>query len=269
MEKENQKLQVSIKTIDKYKKLLITHYEQMDKYKDKAKYMAEKVIQCALNGTNLEGDRWNRAPKSFDNRIERLSKLGAHSVRGPSKGKVAASEKKIWKETKELKENRRYQGQIATPLLDSLDNKQRKFFLEREKYYYEEFEFNQSSDYVTLMGLIADELLYQKLYQDQLQTPNDKISKQLSESHARIVKAQEILGITRKQRESLNKKVEGSVSDLSLDLNRKLKEREKRKGIEKRQNEYFEAQKADRNEEFKGIKVGNRISNADLKKLIG
>jgi hypothetical protein len=261
-------LEVSQATLSKYRELLIEHFSEMPKYSNEPEKQAEIVIQSAISGNKLDGTEWRRAPKSFRDRIEKLAKLGANSAKGASKTSVAAKQKKIWTETKKLINERKYKGSISQPILSNLTPEGKKYFLERENFYYDEFEFNQSSDYVTLMGLIADELLYQKLYEMQLKEPSDKLSKQLSETHNRLVKSQEILGITRKQRESENTKFEGSISDLSVEIDRKLEEREKAKKLEIQQENYLMQAREEREEEFMGIKTGNRISDADLKKLV-
>ena len=254
-----QKMEISETEISQARKKLISHFLEVLESEDQATVKTEEIILKALEG-------WDQAPKTFKARINKLAKFGPDSPKGDSKSRTQAEEKKLHQKVDELYNKRKYKGNLDI-LFTAYNLVERKYFLEREIYYYTEFEFNQSSDFAVLFSLLADEVRLYRLHTLQAQEPEENYSKQITDAHQRILTGQKALGITKDQRDSLNKKSEGSVSELSIDLDKKLKLREKEKDKEIEKENYFDDLKENREKEYNGIKTITSITDADLKLL--
>jgi len=218
----------------------------------------DKLFDKALKG-------WGRAPKTFKSRVDRLVQLRLNSKgnTGPEAKKTSQQNKKV----KDLGENRHYKGKLGGAVFGKLNKDEQRYWLERERYYFEEFEFNLSSDYSILSHLIFDEILMQRLQEMQFKNLNENYSRRISECHDRILGAQKTLGIQREQRKSGRKK-EGSISDLSIDLEEKLILRDKELKEEDEKEKEFTKAKDNRKREYRGVVTENVIRDSDIEKLV-
>lgn len=246
--------------VDDYRAKLVNDFKTTANFDGDPEAVAAEIIEKALKG-------WGRAPKEFKDRIDRLVRLRANSK---SLQKKPVDKNKIKERNKSLLEDRAYTGQFTDSLLSQLNPMEQQHYLEREKFYVEEFEFNMSSDLALLNNMLMEEIIIRRIQLEILKSGggDKEMSQRLSEAQKRHMEALKSLGITRDQRKHEKGKGEGSVAALSKDLDEKLalrkKELENEQAVEAK---YLESQKQ-RDPVFRGIHTENSIRDADIDNLV-
>lgn len=186
---------------------------------------------------------WAYAPKTFLGRITtktgwsstgdlkpRAANLNSEVIQietpdGLTKEFKVAKENKVQEEIIKLERSKSYPGLSLEELEAFLpDLSERKFWLEREKYYMEEFDFNFSSDYALLQQLLMEELTQRRIIKSRTSNPNDtRGENSANDVYKRMIDAQKALGITRSQREGAMSQSEGNIAQLSVIYNKKKK----------------------------------------------
>ncbi len=170
---------------------------------------------------------WICAPRGFIKRVEWKTKWNSAALKNRldyvdnyHNAEQIAIQKELTdkKKTKEL-----YPGVSAKSLRDVLSVDEKKFWQEREAYYRQEFEFNNSADWSLLMQLLLEELTQYRLSRRRMQNPDDDLDFQLTSSNKRLLDAQKALGITREQRENASNETEGNVAQLSMLYEEKIR----------------------------------------------
>ena len=204
---------------------------------DKVDKAIEDVIEKAKSG-------WPKAPKSFATRVRNAAK--DWGVDGENKKHLVQNKNKGYKVSKKYKDTvlarRERELEAFLELYDGftekLEEKDKKYFRNRVKYYMREYRFNMSSDLPLLLELIAEELLHRRIMVD-VAAENDlsdvnKLSKTLKLVTESMREIQKVLGITRQQRQKALGGTEGSVAEVSMLLEEKKKKIE---AIEKEEKE--------------------------------
>jgi len=253
-------LQVPSEILDKARKELIEIYKEHPKFNENPEAKAEETLQKALAG-------WPRAPKSFQERINRLAGLQANP-RAAKDNAAKAAKDKLLDENKKLMETRGYRGKLTNSIFNQLNDEEKNLWLERERYYFNEFEFNTSSDYATLLMLLFDEILMQRMAADKLANPALQMDRGLTDCHKRILDSHKALGIQKTQRDSVEGDDEGSLAAIAASLDKKKVLRAKRKEAERKEEEEFLELRKDRDNKYRDIKTGNIIRDGDVQKLI-
>ena len=157
---------------------------------------------------------WNHAPSDIDTRIQMKTGLAWKShgnlvpIRGKGKeGKIEIDEK----------------NEVASYVYQYLSTKEKEWWAKRIIEYSKDFEFNDSSDKPLLTQLLVEEILQRRLFIKQLKEKDLNLSKEIESSLKRVTDIQVKLGITREQRSGALDNIDGNVADLSLSLNKKLK----------------------------------------------
>lgn len=252
-------IKVPKEVFDTEKENLIKNLSKDPEFGEKAVLWADDMLAKATRG-------WYRAPATFEERINRLYQLKLNSSAIKVKRQFERSAN--YSNTAQLMQDRDYNGKLTDSIFKKLDDKEKEYWLEREKYYFDEFDFNKSSDFSILVGLIADEILMQRLKIRQLvSNTKEDLSKQLSECQSRMINSQKILGITKVQRNLEGSRKEGSVAELSLSLDEKLKTREKEKNKERDLINELKEKKSQRDIEYRGIRAINAIRESDVQRL--
>jgi len=196
---------------------------------------------------------------------------------GEYKKKQAAKEAALEMSIDEIAENtQNTENEILSQIgrdqiLKKLKSPDRKFWLAREKFYRNEFDFNDSSDFALLMELLSDELEHKRIVEMRLTTdePDDLValSRSATECFNRLEKAQRSLGITREQRKDELDDGEGDIAALSVNLDKKLKTIEAIKKADLIERDEYLAKKHARGDTFiiKGLPrpVHNRIPDME------
>lgn len=156
-------------------------------------------------------------PKTFMGRVRSLSKVNSgmqNANWGKSQNYHNVREFEIQKSL-DKKGNDLYPGLTAKDLRSALPTEERKRWIERESYYRKEFELNNASDVPLLMQVLTEEIIQYRLIIDKLSNQDANLDRQMNESYARLNKALENLGITRRQRQSLRSETEGNIASLT------------------------------------------------------
>jgi hypothetical protein len=228
---------------------------------------ADIMIRKALAG-------WVRAPEKFEDRIKRLVMLKFVQLEPRPDRKELFLKKKLAQKSHLLSENRGYKGGFSDPILSKFNPKEKLYYLERERYYIEEFDFNYSSDFSLLKNMIVEEIIIARTQEDLLNTRSGhdvqrkNLSQALNDAQRRHLEALKALGITRDQRSHQLGKNEGNVADLAKNLDEKLALRKQNKIKEKDKESVYESRKKERKEEYKGISTENVIRDSDIENLV-
>jgi hypothetical protein len=181
-----------------------------------------EVIEKAKEG-------YTCAPKTFIGRIKALvrwSDIDYYVVPALS-GDTSASftnwrARKIAQVLKQS-EKALYPGLSAKELRASLGPGERKFWIEREKKYREEYDLNDSSDWPLLMQVLLEEITQRRLTLKKLKDPEADLEDELNNSYKRLINALKALGITREQRRKDYDQSSENIASLSVRLEEKLK----------------------------------------------
>jgi hypothetical protein len=179
---------------------------------------------------------WEGAPRSFRDRLMRKTGYGMQAaLMGKARG---AKAKKVTKEVPS-------KPKIDLQFYDFdrvLKLKEKKWWVSRQQAYAEDFEFNNSSDYVLLQQLLIEELVQRRLAIKQIENPDEtSYSRLISESLKRLHNLQTKLGITREQRADELDAMDGNVAVLSVMLDEKLKEIDKIQDEQEKEEKYYTA----------------------------
>jgi hypothetical protein len=113
-------------------------------------------------------------------------------------------------------------------ILKKLKSPDRRFWMARERYYRQEFDFNESSDFALLMELLSDELEHKRIIDMRLACDDPDsmaaLSRSATECFNRMEKALKALGITREQRKDELDTGDGDIASLSMSLDQKKKQ---------------------------------------------
>ena len=180
----------------------------------------EEIIEICKVG-------WICAPKSFLKRVEWKTKWNTKALKSRLDyvdNYYNAEQVKIQEElTDKRKTKDLYPGMSAAALRSILSTEEKKFWQEREAFYKQEFEFNNSSDWALLMQLLLEELTQVRLMKKKMQNQDEDLDFQLNYSYKRMIDAQKALGITREQRENATSETDGNIAQLSQLYERKKK----------------------------------------------
>jgi len=180
----------------------------------------DAVIQDCIAG-------WERAPKSFADRISNRAK--AYGIDGENLQPVVAKPKK-------KKSKLQIFTEMYTPFIKKVKAHHKKIFLDRLEYYLSEFDFNLSADLTLLLQLVMNEIHISEMQVEMFnaETPQERnaLAKALKMLNENSVDLQETLGITREQRQKGMGSHEGSVAEIAVSLDEKLKKREVEKAKE-------------------------------------
>lgn len=181
---------------------------------------------------------WICAAKSFIKRVEWKTKWNSNSIEQRFDFKENygnAKQIQLQKDLKKLESSSKVsQSQSAMDIRKIIPSaEERKYWNERESHYRGEFEFNMSSDWPLLLQVLLEELTQWRLVRRRIINPDDDVEILIVGSYQRMIKAQEALGITRKQREEAQNETEGNIGQLAKqyeekkDLISKIKERDR------------------------------------------
>lgn len=185
----------------------------------------ESQIQELIDRKIKESEAgWEGAPRTFRNRIMRKTGYGIEAA-SMTKARKRKKEKALPRKDK-LK--RAKDDVEFYDLGNGLKLKERKWWVGRQAAYREDFEFNDSSDYILLQQLLVEELTQKRLAIKQIEEEdNISYSKLITESLKRLHDLQTKLGITREQRADELDALDGNVAVLSVALDAKLSEIDK------------------------------------------
>jgi hypothetical protein len=190
---------------------------------------------------------WTCAPKTFLGRVSVVSKWSTGSIKTHKKYTPSYYNEKQLKLQDEIRHPKKtnYPGLSAKDLRKLLPAEEQKFWLERESFYIEEFEFNNSSDWALLQQVITEELSQRRLTQTILSNPNANNDNKVDASNKRMIAALKALGITREQREAANNETEGNIAQLSKKYEEKMKYIDKLEEKQRLEEELMQSKKLD------------------------
>jgi hypothetical protein len=99
-----------------------------------------------------------------------------------------------------------------------LNESEREFYLRRRTTYIEEFNLNKSGDIGIIHRIIMEEIITERLYGEMLEHPGRDYSAQITESHARYMKALDSLGASRDKRIRNRETNTMSIADVSREF---------------------------------------------------
>lgn len=257
---EDKRLDVSQDEINWATELLSSHYREHPKFRENYPEKVDDILQKAINGWDTKA-----CPKTFRTRIYVLSGVKKSGSKNMITS-IQAKEKKLSDMYKDLmSETAKYQTSISKSVLDSLDTQDKKRFLELLKQYNNDYEFDTSSDQALLVQLISNQLLLARLVVKQFTVPSTSLTNDITKLTSSIMDLEDKLGITRKQRETAGKTIQGDVASISLELDKKLTRRKKQKDIQDSEVTYYKDLQKTRDPVYDGITVLNAINESDLK----
>lgn len=162
-------------------------------------------------------------PKTFIGRVRAISKVNAGMQKanwGHAQNYHNVRESLIQKNL-DAKQGGLYPGLSAKDLRLALPTEERKRWVERESFYRKEFELNNASDVPLLMQTLTEEIIQHRLIIQKLSNQDSNLDRQMNESYARLNKALENLGVTRRQRQSLRSETEGNIASLTEIIEKK------------------------------------------------
>lgn len=200
----------------------------------------ELKIEYVIRGC-IEG--WNRCPKTFQQRVDKKTQRNTQAwtyieQHNADKRKVREEKLRMDDVSDEvLKEeglDKRPDSKYSETLLGgitlddlfkaaALGEEERLFYLEREKAYRSEFDFNISSDEAILQQLITDEVIMRRVRYAMLKGKDITTEVAVDKLSNRIRENQIKLGITREQRERERSGTGGNIAEVSVRLESRLK----------------------------------------------
>lgn len=176
------------------------------------KKIEDIILECSKG--------WICAAKNFIKRVEWKTKWNCPSLEKRFDYKENFSNAKqiqLQKDLKKLETSTKVsQTSSATDLRKIIPSpEERKYWSEREAKYRGEFEFNDSSDWPLLLQVLLEELTQWRLVRKRIINPDEDVEVLITNSYQRMIKAQEALGITRKQREEAQNETEGNIGQLA------------------------------------------------------
>lgn len=248
-----QKINISEDERKKWKRLLVDYYKPMpimpnSFQKFKAEHSDwdishEEFIDRYINYIiQTCEDGWERAPKSFEKRISYKSGWN-NPIRFKKSSKIITKE-----------EGEDHNSYSMMDFKSILSDDEKEFYTQRLKQYFDDFEFNDSSDKPLVERLIIEEVVYRRLMILQLRQTSGKkireldanadIATQLSDSHKRMSELQKQLGISRMQRADEINKGANSVAEMAMMLDEKLKKYPELRGkLEEEEQKYVAKKK--------------------------
>ena len=167
---------------------------------------------------------WPTAPHTFKERI--LSKLGMKpdlTPKGRPLENKTQAEKDLINSTAAAKRTGRNMTEGDNDWLDlqvTLNNSEKLYMDKRFDQYKEDFELNDSSDVPIIRQIILEEIIQRRVQNEALKASRGEvvepnITKLLTDSYDRMHKAQELLGISGRQRIKKMTNAEGSIAELN------------------------------------------------------
>lgn len=201
------KLNMDADTRERWIGPLLEYYSNKGLEPEEAMDKVEEVFMQVQDG-------WNRAPLDIDTRIKMKTGLAwkSHGNLIPIRSKTEKID--IKKEEKE---------ESISYIYQYLSTKEKNWWHRRLQDYSKDFEFNESSDKPLLTQLLVEEILQRRLFIKQLKEKDHNFGKEIESSLKRVTDIQVKLGITREQRSGALDNVDGNVADLSMSLDKKLK----------------------------------------------
>lgn len=196
----------------------------------------DEVIEKAKVG-------WSCASKNFIKRVELLTKWNSAAIKqvfGAQNNYHNAAQVRIAEEIKEAEEDLT-PGLDAESLRGMLTGKEKKVWVQREKKYRTEFEFNDSSDWPLLLQVLTEEIHQLRLVERRLKHNEADLDIELNESYKRMNAALKALGLTREQRESATKETDGNIAQLVKQFEEKERFIEKRKELDRLEEDALQA----------------------------
>lgn len=177
---------------------------------------------------------WICAPRDFEMRVRWKSKCKKIGESLATKARLSSSTtyaraKEVQLRNELAESEKSLPPSEASLLRETLSEEERKFWIEREKVYKEEFEFNESSDRTLLNSVLIEELTHRRLIKRRMMDPYDDIEFALTENGKRLAAALNGLGVTRAQREKKQEELDGNIASISVLLDEKLAIIEKKK----------------------------------------
>jgi hypothetical protein len=213
---------LSINEKDKYLTEGIEFYKSrgLELDDDTIKQRVELIIDKCQNP---ESYGWKNAPiENFRKRFDIL--IGKNKSKGD---KMAYVTKSVIKQESHLPQiDMSIADEIISVSGKNFTNKQKKLLRDKVRNYQLEFTFNTTSDKQLLKSLIVEELQLSALDDKYLTEPDkwDKNDEEIRKNcNIAILKLQDTLGITRKQRDSEIEKTSKSIAELSISLDEKFK----------------------------------------------
>ena len=209
-------------TIDEIKLLrnsiveLYIKENKMDRHEAEEK--ASKVMFDAIQ-------LWPHAPKEYKKRVD--MKIGNHKLQRKKKEKQRKKLERLlepqYGEHGELLEAPKIVD-LFSP--EDLEGRELLYYEARKKKYQEEFEFNDSSDRMILEQILFYEIMQHRSRSAMLKGNIESVhfTKNESELSREYREALSKLGILREQRITLDRNIQGNVSQLSVELDKKLKQ---------------------------------------------
>lgn len=166
------------------------------------------------------------APKNYLKRIQFITKWNTTALKNRFDYKPNFENAKQIQLQKEFKENDVKTSETISYGFDIKkmipDPNERKYWQQREQKYRDEFDFNNSSDWGLLLQVLLEELTQFRLARRRVSNPDDDVEVLITDSYMRLIKAQEALGITRKQREAAQNETEGNIAQLVVKYEEKI-----------------------------------------------
>lgn len=207
--------------VEKTKIELKKYYIKLKVDKDQINNKITSVIDKACWG-------WPNCPDNFEARIAKLKGHNSNIIRKSRQSKSEKDKaKKIIKQKKAQKEKEREQNIDMTFINHlNLSMQDKKFLKIRKMSYYNDFEFNSSSDEMILNKIILDELRLKNLEEKSFN--HDEIDLKHEQKIDIISKRLKVnidsLGISRKARIETDQNIEGNIAQLAFKLEKKLDE---------------------------------------------
>jgi len=173
---------------------------------------------------NPELHGWKTAAANFQKRFD--TRLGKTERRKNTRAIDPLRKRKIQNTVKNVHIDMSIAKEIIDMIGSKLKDDEKKFVKERVKIYQDDFQFNKPSDRHLFMQLVIEEVKYRRINEAYIE--NDDLTKADFESrraaYTNLIKLQETLGITRKQRDAELEKGARSIAELSKTLIYKLNE---------------------------------------------
>jgi len=210
--------------VERLKKELKTYYTKLQVDPTLIESKIEKVITKACYG-------WKNCPSEFESRVRNLKGHNSNLSKKIIKTKKDKQDvKKLIAQKKQDKEQEKEQNVDMTFVEHlNLDLSEKKFLKNRKLAYFNDFDFNSSSDEMALNKIVLDEFRLKKLEEKSFKNLEDeeyggKVEDLIDSVQKRLQVNITALGISRKARIETDQNIEGNIAQLSFTLEQKLDE---------------------------------------------
>lgn len=171
---------------------------------------------------------WAFCPDTLEARINLIKGKNSIAYKKQRNRKEIENARELL-EKKRLAQDKTREENLDMSFCDHLDleRDEKKFLKARKLKYYQDFDFNESSDEMILDKILLDELMLRRLEKKRYEEPDkidEDLEKAIDTAQKRISKNIGDLGISRKSRIEFDQDIEGNIAQLADNLEKKLDE---------------------------------------------